>query len=42
MSDSNSSNMTSSVRALIGAEVLVIDHDESVREGITALAAEGG
>ncbi len=32
--------MTSSVRAVIGAEVLVIDKDENVRDGISKLAAE--
>lgn len=37
---SSASRMTSSVRAVIGAEVLVIDKDENVREGISALAAE--
>ena len=37
---SNNSRMTSSVRAVIGAEVLVIDKDESVRDGIVKLAAE--
>ena len=37
---SNKSIMTSSVRAVIGAEVLVIDRDASVREGIKTLAAE--
>ncbi|MBL4636972.1 MAG: response regulator [Kofleriaceae bacterium] len=41
MSDrSNNSVMTSSVRAIIGAEVLVIDRDESVRNGVAKLAAE--
>lgn len=37
---SNKSRMTSSVRAVIGAEVLVIDRDASVGEGIRKLAAE--
>jgi DNA-binding response OmpR family regulator len=37
---SNNSRMTSSVRAVIGAEVLVIDKDENVRAGIAKLAAE--
>lgn len=41
MSDStNNSVMTSSVRAIIGAEVLVIDRDESVRAGVAKLAGE--
>jgi len=37
---SNNSKMTSSVRAVIGAEVLVIDKDENVRNGVAKLAAE--
>lgn len=37
---SNKSRMTSSVRAVVGAEVLVIDRDASVREGISLLASE--
>lgn len=37
---SNISKMTSSVRAIIGAEVLVIDKDETVREGIATLATQ--
>ena len=32
--------MTSSVRAIIGAEVLVIDKDQSVREGVATLVAQ--
>jgi DNA-binding NtrC family response regulator len=37
---SNNSKMTSSVRAIIGAEVLIIDKDESVREGVASLAGQ--
>ena len=37
---SNNSKMTSSVRAIIGAEVLIIDKDESVREGVASLASQ--
>ncbi len=37
---SNTSKMTSSVRAIIGAEILIIDKDETVREGVAKLAAE--
>jgi DNA-binding NtrC family response regulator len=37
---SSTSKMTSSVRAIIGAEVLIIDKDASVREGVATLAAE--
>ncbi|MCP4446369.1 MAG: response regulator [Myxococcales bacterium] len=37
---SNTSKMTASGRAVIGAEVLVIDKDENVRDGIAALAGE--
>lgn len=37
---SSKSIMTSSVRAVVGAEVLVIDRDASVREGLSQLASE--
>ncbi len=37
---SSKSIMTSSVRAVIGAEVLVVDKDQSVRDGIAKLADE--
>ncbi len=39
-STSNYSGLTSSVRAVIGAEVLVIDRDKSVRGGVVKLASE--